>query len=63
VDQGVLDPVVPVAFTDAMVNALRGRGADVTYERHPTGTHQNITDSGQAAGPVAEWLSERLSVR
>lgn len=60
VDQGVLDPVVPVVFTDELVDGLRRTGSDVTYQRYPGATHQNITAADQAAAPAAAWIAARL---
>ena len=60
IDQGALDAAVPRAFTDELVEDLRRGGADVTYRRYPTGTHENITADGQAAGPASAWLAARL---
>lgn len=60
VDQGVIDPVVPVVFTDELVDGLRRNGTTVTYERYPTATHQNITAADQAAAPATAWIAGRL---
>lgn len=60
IDQGVADPVVPVVFTDELVDGLRRTGSVVTYERYPAATHQNITAADQAAGPATAWIAERL---
>ncbi len=63
IDQGALDRVVPSSFTDELVDDLRREGADVTYRHYPTGTHENITATGQAAGPAGAWLAARLAAR
>ena len=57
IDQGAMDAVVPIAFTEQLVSVLRGRGTDVTYTRYPTATHVTITDADQAAPAAAAWLT------
>ncbi|PTL59423.1 lipase family protein [Paraconexibacter algicola] len=59
-DQGVIDPVVPVVFTEELVAGLRRGGTDVTYRRYPTATHQNITAADQAVVPATAWIAARL---
>ncbi len=50
---GERDPMAPLASTEALVEALRERSADVTVHRHPGG-HQ-VTGNGLVA--AAEWLN------
>ncbi|GAB2673593.1 alpha/beta hydrolase [Saccharopolyspora gloriosae] len=52
---GEADPMAPTAAANALVSALRARGADVTEQWHPGG-HQ-ITSPGVRA--AAEWISRR----
>jgi len=60
-DQGLSDPVVPFAFTEELVQGLQAQGADVTYQRYPTASHQTITADDQAAVPATAWIVARLS--
>jgi len=59
---GVLDPAVPVAFTDVVVEALRARGGQPTYDRLPGVQHDAWTTAyGNPA--MAAWFREKLGVR
>lgn len=59
---GDADPIVPVDFTDAVVDALRARGAQPTYERLAGVGHDAWTDA--YGGPaLAAWLRTRLGAR
>lgn len=56
---GDADDVVPIAFTDVMIDALRSRGADVRFERLPGVAHDCWTHAYER-GELARWLRERL---
>lgn len=59
-DQGLLDAVAPFPFLEDLVRRQRARGADITYARHPTATHVDVTSDAQAAPAIVSWLAARL---
>lgn len=59
---GTQDPIVPVAFTDVVVEALRARGARPVYERL-VGVRHAAWEPAYADPAFAEWLRERLGAR
>lgn len=59
---GDADPIVPVAFTDAIVEALRARGATPTYERLPGVGHASW-DHAYRSAEFAAWLREHVAGR
>lgn len=59
---GVADPLVPVAFTDVVVEALRARGASPVYERL-VGVQHAAWEPGYANPAMPAWLRERLGAR
>lgn len=59
---GTLDPVVPVAFTDVVVEALRARGARPTYERL-VGVLHAAWEPAYANPALPEWLRAQLGER
>uniref|UniRef100_UPI003899432E lipase family protein n=1 Tax=Gordonia otitidis TaxID=249058 RepID=UPI003899432E len=42
IDHGIFDPVVPYAFSAALVHRLRASGADVSFVTHPRADHTSV---------------------
>ncbi len=59
---GAKDPAVPVAFTDVVVEALRARGARLTYDRLDGVTHDSWTAT-YAKAEYAAWFRHELRAR
>jgi hypothetical protein len=59
VEQGTAETTVFPAFTDAMVEGLRRRGAKVTYRRHENVDHTTVA-FGEPQDEAFAWVSKRL---
>lgn len=59
---GAKDPIVPVAYTDLVVEALRERGAQPTYDRLEGVTHDSWTVT-YAKAEYAAWFRHELRAR
>jgi len=59
---GDKDPIVPIAFTDIVVEALRERGMTPTYQRL-TGVSHDAWVRGYGEPALSAWLRDQLGVR
>jgi len=59
-EQGLRDLVVFPQHTQALYDAYRARGTDVTYVTYPQGDHAQLAGDGFAAGPLTAWAMARL---
>jgi predicted peptidase len=62
VAHGAKDPIVPVAFADAVVEALRARGADPRYDRLAGVTHDSWSVT-YAKAEYSAWFRDELRAR
>lgn len=60
IDEGLLDLVAPVAFTEALVKTYRDRGFLVTHGRWPAG-HSPTNSQEQAVPAAVRWMLSLLS--
>jgi fermentation-respiration switch protein FrsA (DUF1100 family) len=59
-EQGLRDLVVFPKHTQALYDAYRARGTDVTYVTYPEGDHARLAGDAFSAGPITAWARERL---
>jgi pimeloyl-ACP methyl ester carboxylesterase len=59
-EQGLRDLVVFPKHTQALYDAYRARGTDVTYVTYPEGDHARLAGDAFSAKPITAWARERL---